>query len=308
MAFETILVTGAGGFAGQYLLPILRVRFPASHIIGAAREALDVTDAPAVDAALARWQPDVCIHLAGIASVSAARAAPDRAWAVNLHGALNVAHGILRAAPHCRMIFVSSAECYGGSFNAGVALGETAPLAPLNLYAATKAAAELALGALAGEGLRLLRLRPFNHTGPGQSEAYVVPAFAGQIARIEAGLAPPEIFVGALDPEREFLDVRDVCNAYALAVEKFDELPNNQILNLASGKPLRIGAMLDYLLSLAECRVTIRRDPARLRPAEIMKSFGNAALAETLLGWRPAVQAEDTFASLLFAARRGTSY
>jgi GDP-4-dehydro-6-deoxy-D-mannose reductase len=89
------------------------------------------------------------------------------------------------------MLFVSSAEVYGASFRAGRPLDETAPLSPMNLYAATKAAAEMALVALIPRGLDLVRLRPFNHTGPGQSEAFVIPAFAGQIARIEAGRQKP---------------------------------------------------------------------------------------------------------------------
>jgi GDP-4-dehydro-6-deoxy-D-mannose reductase len=193
----------------------------------------------------------VCVHLAGIAAVGVAVKDPARTWAVNLHGTLNLAEAILAHVPDCRLIFVSSAEVYGGSFKAGAALDESAALAPMNLYAATKAAAELALGAMAGNGLRLLRLRPFNHTGPGQAEAFVVPAFAGQIARIEAGLAPPVIKVGALRPARDFMDVRDVCAAYAACVREADALPENAVLNIASGRAVKIGDILRMLLAQA---------------------------------------------------------
>jgi GDP-4-dehydro-6-deoxy-D-mannose reductase len=225
------------------------------------------------------------------------------AWAVNLHGALNVADAILANARHCRMIFASSAECYGGSFRSGRKLDETAPLAPMNLYAATKAAADLALGAKAADGLLVLRLRLFNHTGPGQREDFVVPAFCGQIARIEAGLAPPEILVGALTPERDFLDIRDVCAAYIASVAQFDRIPNNQILNIASGNAVRIGTILDILIAKARCKVAIREDSARLRPVEIAHAAGNPARAAEVLGWRPMYRLEDTLESVLAFAR-----
>jgi GDP-4-dehydro-6-deoxy-D-mannose reductase len=308
---KTILVTGAGGFVGRHLLAALGAAFPKSRIIGAgmpdeADLLLDVTNRVQVFDAFMKLQPDVCIHLAGIAAIGAARQDPGLAWAVNLHGALNVADAILANARQCRMIFASSAECYGASFRSGRKLDESAPLAPMNLYAATKAAADLALGALAPAGLLLLRLRLFNHTGPGQREDFVVPSFAGQIARIEAGLSAPEILVGALTPERDFLDIRDVCAAYVASVTQFDAIPNNQIINIASGHAVRIGTILDMLISKASRDIKIRQDPARMRPVEIAHAAGDAALAAEVLGWRPIHSLEDTMASVLDYARRST--
>src|SRR5690606_29460477 len=105
---------------------------------------------------------------------------------------------------------------YGASFvGAQNPLPETAALQPMNVYAATKAAADIMIGQMAYGGLDAVRLRPFNHTGPGQSDTYVVPAFARQVARIAAGRAEPRVLVGNLDVERDFLDVRDVVRAYA---------------------------------------------------------------------------------------------
>jgi GDP-4-dehydro-6-deoxy-D-mannose reductase len=306
---RAILVTGAGGFVGRHLLAALGAAFPEARVIGAgipgeAEYTLDVTNRGEVFTAFRDLQPDVCIHLAGIAAIGAARHDPVQAWSVNLHGALNVADAILTNAPHCRMIFASSAECYGGSFRSGRKLDESAPLAPMNLYAATKAAADLALGALASAGLLLLRLRLFNHTGPGQREDFVVPAFCGQIAKIEAGQVPPEILVGALTPERDFLDIRDVCAAYVASVVHFDSIPNNQIINIASGNAVRIGAILDRLISKASRDIIIRQDPARLRPVEIAHAAGDATRAAEVLGWRPMYSLEDTLDSVLAFARR----
>ncbi len=302
-----ILLTGAEGFVGGHARAALTAAFPAATItgtgLGPAHRRLDVTDRAAVFAALAALRPDVCLHLAGIAAVQGAGADPDRAWAVNLHGAINVAEAILAHAPQCRLLFVSSGEVYGGGFRTGLALDETAPLHPLNLYAVTKAAAELALGALASQGLRLLRLRPFNHAGPGQSEAFVVPAFAGQIARIEAGLAPPVLHVGALTPERDFLDVRDVCAAYAACIARFESLANNQPLNIASGVGVTIGTLLQNLLAQARLPIEVREDPARLRPVEIGRAVGDAGLARRALGWQPRIPLAETLRTVLAAAR-----
>ncbi len=302
-----ILITGADGFAGKVLCPALQAAFPDAELLGtglAAARKLDVTDAAAVEHLFSSFQPDACVHLAGIAAIGTARSEPALAWAVNFHGSLNVAQAILTVAPQCRMVFISSAEVYGASFNSGAALDETALLAPLNLYAATKAAAELALGAMTSDGLRLLRLRPFNHTGPGQSEAFVVPSFAGQIARIEAGLAQPEIAVGALEPERDFLDVRDVCAAYVAGLRAFDQLANNSVLNLAAGKAVRIGDILDRLLAQAAVKITVTTDPARLRAVEIARAVGDASAARRLLGWQPTHRLDETLTDVLMASRK----
>jgi len=309
---RAILVTGAGGFVGRHLLPALGAAFPKSRIIGAGmpNEAdfpLDVTNRVEVFAAFKALQPDVCIHLAGIAAIGAAKHDPGLAWTVNLHGALNVADAILANARQCRMIFASSAECYGASFRSGRKLDETAPLAPMNLYAATKAAADLALGALAPAGLLILRLRLFNHTGPGQREDFVVPAFCGQIARIEAGQVVPEILVGALTPERDFLDIRDVCAAYVASVVRFDSIPNNQIFNIASGHAVGIGTMLDMVISKASRDIRIREDPARMRPVEIAHAAGDSASAAALLGWRPRHSLDETLDSVLAHARQASA-
>ncbi len=302
MSLRRILVTGAGGFVGSHVLPALSAAFPMATLFGTGLEAparLDITDRQEVDGFFAGNQPDACLHLAGVSAIGAAKADPDRAWAVNLQGSLNIAHAILAHAPQCRLVFVSTAEAYGASFKTGIALDEDAPLAPMNLYAATKAAADIALGALASDGLKLLRLRPFNHTGPGQLPNFVVPAFASQIARIEAGREAPELLTGALTPERDFLDIRDVCAAYTAAIARFDELPRNTILNIASGQPVRIGTVLERLLALANRPITVREDAARLRPVEIARAAGDAALAQRLLSWSPQFTLDDTLASVL---------
>jgi len=301
MAPHRILVTGANGFVAGHLLPLLHARFPDAEVLemGGRGTHIDLADAPSVAAYIAATAPDACIHLAAITAVPAANADPDAAWRVNLLGTLALARGLRMARPDAVLLFASSAEIYGRSFAAGVPLDEAGLPAPMNTYAATKAAADLALGAMAATGLRVVRMRPFNHTGPGQSPSFVVPAFARQVARIAAGLQEPRMQVGALDPLRDFLDVRDVCAAYVAALARADDVTPGAIFNIASGTPRRIGDILSDLLRLAGISAEIATGTTLLRRAEIPTASGNAAAARDALGWVPAIPWEQTLADVL---------
>ena len=290
----SILVTGAGGFVGRHLIAALRTRLPDATLHAAQ---FDITDPAATTAAVRAARPDRCLHLAGIAAIADARRDPDAAWRVNLGGTLTLARTLAAEAPDCRLIHASSADIYGASFRDGTPLDERALPQPLNTYAASKAAADLALGAMAAEGLPVIRLRPFNHVGPGQRPDFVLAAFARQIVRIEAGLQEPRLLTGDLSTERDFLDVRDVARAYAQAAAAPD-LPSC-ILNIASGTGRRIGDILADLLRLARVDAAIETDPARLRPTDISRAAGDAAAARTTLGWSPTIPWEQTLLDIL---------
>lgn len=306
-----VLVTGALGFVGPYLVEALRRSYENNiEIIATAKKAgqhamlgpvraIDVTDRTAVEDAIVGSNPTHVMHLAGIAAPTAVNADPDEAWRVHLQGTLNLARVILKRAPDCWLINVGSALVYGESAKAGRALDENALLAPLDEYSASKAAADLALGPLIRSGLKCIRLRPFNHTGPGQSEAFVVPAFAMQIARIEAQLAPPVIRVGNLDAQRDFLDVRDVANAYALVMKNLERLESGTVLNIASGIPRRISDILASLIARSRVEISVEQDPMRQRPGDLPILVGDASRARRLLHWRPEYSFEDTLTALL---------
>jgi len=293
---DRILVTGARGFVGRHLMEALAAAYPDSALLA---PVFDLCDAEGVEAAVRTAQPDVCVHLAAVSYVAVARQNPDHAWQVNLHGTLRLAWAILRHAPHCQMIFVSSADAYGGSLGSHAKSDESVPLAPMNIYAATKAAADLAIGSMVSDGLRSARLRPFNHTGPGQAAHFVVASFARQIARVVTGLQAPILEVGNLDTWRDFLDVRDICAAYVACIGQGDTLPPGAILNLASGKARRIGDILTDLQALAGVDLEVRIHPSRVRQTEAHMACGDATNARALLGWQPAIPWTQTLSDVL---------
>ncbi|MER2268922.1 GDP-mannose 4,6-dehydratase [Methylobacterium oxalidis] len=309
---ERILITGADGFVGRVLVRALLPRLaPEVRVFGGRYGGpggpdprvepvdLDVTDRARTRETIRALRPSCVVHLAAIAAVQDAFLDRGLTWAVNFEGTRNLAEAILQEAPAARLLFVGTSEVYGGTFKLRTGgLDETAPLDPANPYAASKAAADLLIGQMVRDGLRAVRFRPFNHTGPGQTERFVVPAFAAQIARIEAGLQDPVMRVGNLDALRDFLDVRDVVDAYLRAILSDDLLPG-LILNLASGRPRRIGGILADLSARSERPIEVVLDPERLRPSDTPVAFGNADRAADLLGWRPHIPWEQTLDDVL---------
>ncbi len=276
----------------------MAARWPDAKVHAASFE---ITDHDAVEGTILSTRPDVCLHLAAVAAIRDARNEPERAWSVNLEGTLRLARAVRRHAPRCLFLFAGSADSYGGSFQTVSPVTEDTPLAPRNTYAATKAAADLALGAMAAaDGLRLVRFRPFNHTGPGQRADFVVAAFARQLALIEAGRQEPVIRVGNLAPERDFLDVRDVVRAYADAAdpERVEASPD-LVFNLASGTPRRIGDVLSDLIAASRLAVAVSTDETRTRADDIPRALGSATAAASRLDWSPRIPWATTLADVL---------
>jgi GDP-4-dehydro-6-deoxy-D-mannose reductase len=306
-AYGCLMVTGAAGFVGRHLLAQLRERFPAARLIAACRAedgvlpsldgadrvvSFDLLEPEACAAMIAETQPDGLVHLAAQASVATSFTDPLASWHANLMGTIALAEAVLRHAGHCRFVLASSAEIYGLSFRGAAPLDEEALLRPANPYAASKAACDLAVGEMALRGLDAVRLRAFNHTGPGQSASFVVASFARQVARIEAGQQAAAMQVGALDRWRDFLDVRDVCAAYVAALEAGSVL--GRVYNIASGTPRRVGDILDALIARSGVIPVVAVEPVRLRPTDVERVVGNAARAQRELGWAPTVPWDET--------------
>lgn len=304
-----VLVTGASGFVGIWLAQTLKDPSGelAVEVLTAGRGLgcdidLDVVDRRAVARTIRALQPTAVVHLAAVAAPLEARRDPAAAWEVNLGGTINLASAVLTEAPSCRFIYASSSEVYGHSFveAAGQPVDEQRLLKPMTIYGATKAAADIALGQMFFDGLRAIRFRPFNHTGPGQAELYVVPAFASQVARIEAGLSKPTIEVGNLSVSRDFLDVRDVVRAYALAaLGKGGAAADGGAYNLSSGRAVQIREILDILVRLSNLEIEVIVSPERVRSIDIEMARGDSRAAARVFGWRPQIKLEDTIRAVL---------
>ena len=307
-----ILVTGGNGFVGSHLVAALAARERNCDIIVGTIDGhppggddrirsltLDITDAGQVRSVIEAVRPTHLVHLAAIAAVSSAQRNIRQIWTVNLDGTLNVVFALAEASPDCRFIYCSSAQVYGASFRTGRPLDESAPLDPVNPYGASKAAGDLMIGQMAKQGLRAVRVRPFNHTGPGQSIDFVVPAFAAQIARIERGEQPPVISVGNLSSRRDFLDIGDVVDAYCRIIARFDDLPAGCVMNLASGHAVSVADILDKLVSMSPTKIKIVQDATRMRPSDTPVMLGDPGLARRLLGWEPKIDFSLTLAAVL---------
>ncbi|WP_312794199.1 GDP-mannose 4,6-dehydratase [Tianweitania sp.] len=304
MTRHRLLVTGLQGFVGTVLARRVRERPDAADITLVGLNAddepmVDIRDADAVQAVIERIEPTALIHLAAIASPRDAANDPAEAWAVNVMGTFNLAYALGSHAPDARFIFAGSSEAYGATFASHPApLREDAPFQPTSVYGATKAAADLMLGQMAREGLHAIRFRPFNHTGPGQAPAYVVSAFARQIVRIERGWQEPVMKVGNLEAARDFMDVRDVVDAYLIGATG-QNAQNTGAFNLATGAPVAIQTILDMLIALSNSTITVEQDPGLMRPSEIPVVSGDASAAQEEFGWKPVVPLAETLKDVL---------
>lgn len=306
-----ILVTGAGGFAGQHLIRHLRTvdpesvidgtvyrSVPASSDHGVTYHRLDLRDADAVTKLIHDLQPDQIYHLAAQASVPRSFDDPWSTFEVNVHGQLNLLNAARSLENPPRILVASSAEVYGLVRPDDIPITEMTPLRPGNPYAVSKVAQDmLAFQAYQTHDLPVVRARAFNHIGPGQSEAYVTAAFAAQIIRIEAGQQEPVVRVGDLTAQRDFADVRDVCRAYTLLMAHGEA---GEVYNIASGTAVTIQTLFDTLIRLSDVsHIEVQVDPARLRPSRVPVLRGDATHLAEATGWQPEISFEQSLMDVL---------
>jgi GDP-4-dehydro-6-deoxy-D-mannose reductase len=294
------LVTGATGFVGPYLCDHLRARGDDVVIAGDERAAFDVTDRDSVMQTLLDARPDVVYHLAAQSHVGRSWQEPSATLRVNVEGTQNVLDAA-RAADVQRVLVVGSAEEYGRV--ASVPVREDAPLHPLSPYGASKVAAGvLAQQAWLGSGLETIRVRTFNHTGPGQSPMFFVAGFAQRIAAAERdGGDDAAVQIGSLDPVREMNDVRDVVRAYRLLIEHGRP---GEVYNVCRGEGFTIGDIALRLLALATRELRLDPDPALMRAADIPELVGDPTKLAATIDWQPEYTLDDTLNDVLAHARQ----
>ena len=308
------LITGADGFVAGHLLPHLKEAEPDGEIFamvwnGSPRESWpepderlavlpgELTDADGIASIVRESSPDYILHLAAASSVARSWQDPEPAYRANILGQLHLLEAARSLERPPRVVVASSAEIYGRDGHDGRPISESAPLRPLSPYAVTKAAQDLqAFQYWAGFGLETIRLRLFNHTGPGRPDHFVASSFARQLAEIERGLREPALMVGNLDVARDFTDVRDVVHAWRLAALHG---PPGSVFNVCSGHPTTIRSMLDMLLALVDREVEVRVDPSLLRSGEIEVLYGDRSLFTEMTGWEPRNPLKRTLEDLL---------
>ena len=308
------LITGIAGFVGRHLARYL------ANIDGVEIFGVDQFGIPAVSSELglgSRLQvvqanladgkrvreiveiarPDWIFHLAAQAFVPTAFADPAGTLANNIVGQVNLLEAVLALRIEPVIMVVGSNEEYGMVRPDELPIRETAPFRPANPYAVSKITQDM-LGYQyhIAHGLPIVRVRPFNHLGPGQSERFVASDFAKQIAEIERGVRAPVIHVGNLEAERDFTDVRDIVRAYHLAVTVGHP---GDVYNLGSGRAASIQHILDLLLAQARASIKVERDPARYRPVDIPRIVADCSKFRDLTGWHAEIPLEQTLSDTL---------
>jgi GDP-4-dehydro-6-deoxy-D-mannose reductase len=257
----------------------------------------ELADAYSVHSLIATVQPERIFHLAAQSFVLTSWNAPVETFQANVIGQINLLEAIRSLGNNPRVHIAGSSEEYGLVHPHEVPMKETNPLRPLSPYAVSKVAQELlAWQYFRSYGLQTVVTRGFNHSGPRRGQVFSTSSFAKQIAEIEKGLRPPVIYVGDLESQRDWTDVRDMVRGYWLALEK--GLPG-EVYNIGSGVTRRIGDMLHILLALSKNDIQIRQDPARLRPSDVKILWADITKFHQQTGWQPAIPFEQTMRDLL---------
>jgi GDP-4-dehydro-6-deoxy-D-mannose reductase len=299
------LITGAAGFAGRYLVKLLlekgyevcavdicfKTACPFFENVNTKK--VDVIDKEALYKLLGEIMPDEIYHLAGIAATD--KKDYERYYRINFQGTLNLLDALREITPKARLLYVGSANVYGSVPSEEQPITEERYFAPINHYAASKAATDSAACAYAMEGLHIIRARPFNHTGPGQNTDFVCSRLAKLIAEIASGLAEPLINAGNLDTQRDFTDVRDVVRAYWLLLQQ--GLPG-EAYNICSERAYSVRQIANMLIEMGQVKIELYSQPELQRRNDILLLLGSSGKLRQDTGWRPEIPLRQTLADL----------
>jgi GDP-4-dehydro-6-deoxy-D-mannose reductase len=289
------LVTGAGGFVGTHLVRHLDENGDEVVELERTVDGVEIADAEAVTEAIMAAKPVAVYHLAGASDVGGSWSAPTETFLANALGTLNVLEAA-RAAGADRVLAVTSADVYGRVSADELPLTENQPLRPVSPYAASKVAADaLAQQAWLGHRLPVIRVRAFNHLGPGQSDRFVAPSLAARIARNERD-GGEEVPIGNLTPRRDVTDVRDVVRAYRLLMTGGEP---GAVYNVCRGVAVSVREIAEALLSMARRPMRLVSDPALQRPVDIPVLVGDNGALRRVTGWEPTIPLDQTLADVL---------
>lgn len=305
------LITGAAGFAGGFLSENLisknidvvgtylspdQLKF-VSHLKDVKFIGLDLLDQDAILKVLKEEKPDYIFHLAALTSPAESFTNPSVTITNNATAQVNLLEAVRDAQLDSRILVISSADVYGLVDKKDLPIDELTPFMPVSPYAVSKLTQDfLALQYFLSYGLKIIRVRPFNHIGPRQSSRFVVPTFAKQIADIEKGDQDAVVRVGNLSSKRDFTDVRDMVEAYFLAIEKGK---TGDVYNLGSGKSYLISEILNKLLSFSGKKIDIEVDQSKIRPKDEADLECDHSKFTLVTGWEPSISIDQTLKDTL---------
>jgi GDP-4-dehydro-6-deoxy-D-mannose reductase len=292
-----VLVTGSNGFVGKYLMAELTTK--GKTAIGIDIESNDsntfcinIMNEDDLNDILTKLHPDLVIHLAGIPNVDHYN--KSLVYDINFKGTLNLLNACVQQKKMPRFVFISSSQVYGNVSLDRLPIDESFHIEPINHYGASKVAGEVAVKTFCYEyGLEYVILRPFNHTGPGQTEKFVIPKIVNAFKRQETTIS-----LGNIDTIRDYTDVRDVVSAYNCIIDKF--LPGS-IYNIASGQGITVSNILKKLTQFTGNSIIIDKKDSLLRTSEILSVTGNANKIMDETGWSPKYSLDDTLIAMLFS-------
>ena len=289
------LVTGINGFAGRHLRLELEKRGHEvwgidTYEAGTGITAADILDAGKIKNIIKELSPEVVIHLAAISSVD--HKDPSAVYNVNFNGTLNLLSACVGARVLSKFLFVSSSQAYGNVDADKLPIDESFPLDPVNHYGAGKAAAEMAVRAFSAEyGLPFVIARPFNHTGPGQTDRFVVPKIVSAFRRRDESIE-----LGNTDTVRDYTDVRDVVKAYAGLMENFQ---SGEVYNISGGRGLTVAEIFKKVTQITGHNMKIIRHDSLVRGNEIRNVIGCYDKLKISTGWQPELPLETTLRDML---------
>lgn len=310
---ERVLITGITGFAGSHLVDYLltlqdveiygmrRWRSRTEHIDHLTNQVqileCDLRDQTSVNRLVAEVRPEKIFHLAAQSFVPTSWSAPEESLHTNVIGTLHLFEAVRQADIDPLIQVACSSEEYGKVLPNEVPIKETNPLRPLSPYAVSKVGTDmLAYQYFQSFGMKTVRTRGFNHTGPRRGDVFVCSNFAKQIVEIEKGLREPVIRVGNLEARRDFTDVRDMVRAYWLSLERCEP---GEVYNISSGTSWKMQEVLDMLLARSEAKVKIETDPGRMRPSDVLILEGDNTKFCEATGWKPEIPFEQTLEDIL---------
>jgi GDP-4-dehydro-6-deoxy-D-mannose reductase len=310
---KKVLITGASGFAGGFLAEYLLSQnqfevFGTYHSEKSLQQSplkdritfrqIDLMQATQVENLINEIRPDHIYHLAAASPVAKSFEDPIQTMHTNIDSQINLLEAVKKAElRESSFMIASSAQVYGYVQPSDLPIDEQTSLRPANPYAISKIAQDyLGFQYALSHGLRIIRVRPFNHIGPRQSLGFVVADFAKQIVDIEKGEKEPKIQVGNLEAKRDFTDVRDMVRAYAMLLEKGKK---GEVYNIGSGKSMSVQQILDMLLSLSTVKITVSVDQERMRPSDTPEIVCDHTKISSLTGWQPEIPLEQTLKDTL---------